>query len=132
MKKYAGFLTGRMLRPVAYKVVEILTVGILLAALWGRYFNTMGLIVTRTWIFPIYGILLLILAWFRFLQLDHAREFLVFENKKKNTSQNTVSVADVLETPPEDAGELEKDEKVFCSMAALIVSGILCLIYGLA
>ena len=65
MKEIFGIYKKYMFRPILYKTVTKLVIGIVLVLLWDRYINTFGLPVGEYGCFCIGGIIFL-MAWFEF------------------------------------------------------------------
>ena len=127
MKKYRK---PELIRPIIYKAFTMLAVAAVLALLWDRLVNTAGFYSARTHVLPIFGVFFLILAWFCFLRLDGVRLPSLRKNQKKNRKQ-TGSMMDAVGTEPENDEELSRGERDFCSLAAALLSGIFCLVFGL-
>ncbi|MCD8175351.1 MAG: hypothetical protein LUD41_05395 [Phascolarctobacterium sp.] len=129
-KQIQKLFSLHMLRPVLYRTLTFVAASACLAAIWNRCVNARGLYPVRSYVFPVLGVMWLILCWFCFLRMDRVWPFSL-HRREKEPSKSCSSMVDYLETDPDSSGEYLPDEKTLATMAAAFISGILCLIYGL-
>ncbi len=129
-KKYARFFSKEMIRPTVYKVLIYMIVAFVIAGVWERFVNVRHFYSMRSFALPILGVVFLVLAWFRFLQLDGLRVLQRPWKRNKDDKTRTRNMSDYIETDPED-GDLDQEERAFSSMAAGLISGVACVIIGI-
>lgn len=119
-----------MLRPILRRAFVMFVIAALLALLWDHFVNTAGYFAVRSHAFPVLGVAFLIVAWFCFLLMDRAaRPNLRGRGKKRQPP--VTSMIDAIETDPENDEDLQPDERAFCSCAAALLCGVLCLLISL-
>ena len=102
----------------------------LLALLWDRFVNTAGYFTVRSHVFPVFGVIFLVVAWFDFLRMDQLAQPNFYGRRKKKQPPVT-SMMDAIRTDPENDENLQSDERAFCSCAAALLCGVLCLLISL-
>lgn len=65
-KQIQKLFSLHMLRPVLYRTLTFVAASACLAAIWNRCVNARGLYPVHSYVFPVLGVLWLILCWFCF------------------------------------------------------------------
>ena len=131
MKEIFGIYKKYMFRPILYKTVTKLVIGIVLVLLWDRYINTFGLPAAEYGCFCIGGIIFP-MAWFEYLRLDgmvlsHLNDK---KQKKKKKRHSSSDMADFVDEQVVSYSELEPEERALCRLLSDLLCGGILLIPG--
>ena len=121
------------LRPVFYKAVARIAVGLTAALLWDRFINSGAHVNMYDRAFFVIGVLFAGLAWFSYLRLDGIKAPRFFKKlPKKAPKRRGGDIADFVDEELESRGELEGDDLVLCAMAADLVCAVLFILPAVA
>lgn len=125
MKKLLSkYRKPNIIRAILRKTFAMLVIAVLLAVLWDRFANASGLVKTRVYVFPIFGGMFLIVAWFCFLRVDGFRLVPSLRRKKRTIRPDDLN--DVIQTPLDHDEELTSEERAFCTLAASLLCSAAC------
>ncbi|MCL2478374.1 MAG: hypothetical protein FWF22_02660, partial [Treponema sp.] len=123
-------MASKFIRPVIYKVIPRLAIGLALSLLWDRYINVQKLYSMTKYAFFIFGILFLALAWVSYLRLDGVR--LHFLNKKYDNQRKKKHIfkfmTDYSTEEPTPLDSLDENEEMKANLYANIITGLLFLL----
>ena len=125
-----------MVRPIIYKTLTRVLIGLIVALLWNRI-NNDGYFSMFEHAFFIMGMFWACMAWFNYLKLDGMKLHYLGEEgreqrrqerlEKRRARHKTREMADFLEEEPTYSDSLERTEKTAASLAANLLAGF-CLI----
>ena len=79
------WIKNYMIRPIVYKTVTKISIGVVLALLWDRFINRNQMLSMVEYAFFCIGVIMMALAWFQYLKLDGTPFFDPKESKKEKT-----------------------------------------------
>lgn len=126
-------IKGILLRPVLYKCIPRVGLGVALSLLWDNLFNLNQL--RSVWEYPVlcWGICLLAMAWVEYLRLDGMTFHHLMEEVPKRKKKNhwTKQMIDYVEEELEDTIELTDDQIKLVRLIADVLIGLAFLIPAL-
>ncbi len=130
MKKWFGKYYKRyMLIPIVEKIIVYLVLSFLAVILWDRFLNDLRIMNARQQILPFCTALLFAVAWFSFLKYGRYSRNTQLHTRKRQPKNGSFS--DAVYTDPDLHAELTDEEKTLCTLAAGLVSAVVCLIVAL-
>ena len=126
MKQFLKIYKPIMLRPIIYKLIVRLVIGLVLALLWNRYLNTQKLYSIVEYAFFVLGIVFFAVAWFNYLKLDgmkihHLNENQKKEKKKKHILKFPIDFSDDMPSP---ADSLDPRDDAIATLISNAAAGI--------
>ncbi len=126
MKKLMENLKTSLVRPILYKCIPRVGLGIALALVWDKMFNVNRL--RSVWEYPVlcWGVCLLAMAWIEYLRLDGMKIHHLMEGvpKKKKKNHWTKQMIDYTDEELEDTIELTDDQTKLVRLIADILIGL--------
>ncbi|MCD7818124.1 MAG: hypothetical protein LUH07_03625, partial [Lachnospiraceae bacterium] len=104
---------------------------LLLSLLWSRYVDQNGRGVSFA--LQVFGIILCIFSWFRYLRLDGVHIFPSRQKEKDDTREKRFHLPDIIDFTDERINpmdELEEEEKTACRLASDLISGAVLILAG--
>ena len=127
MKNIIKLYRSYMIRPIIYKMLTRLGIGLVVSLLWNQFVNTQHYFEMSEFVFPIIGVFLLGMAWIGYLRLDgvgfHYKKIKDDDEKKKK--HRTKEMIDYVEEDVVSFDELSKPERIACKFAANLFSGLI-------
>ncbi|MCD7862689.1 MAG: hypothetical protein LUG61_04045 [Lachnospiraceae bacterium] len=132
MKKFFKIYRNRyMIRPTVYQTVYRCLAALVLSLLWSRYMDQNGRGVSFA--LQVFGIILCIFSWFRYLGLDGVHIFPSRQKDKDQTRKKRFHLPDIIDFTDERVSpmdELEEEEKTACRLASDLISGAVLILAG--
>lgn len=135
VKKIRDIFQLYMIRPMLYQCVTKISIALVLALLWDRFFNSYGYFSVVRDAFFVVGLFFFVLTWFQYLRLDGVRiHHLLEERKKKKRKKRhgTMDIVDFVDEKVISFDELEEDEKIVCRFLGDLICGCIFLIPAVA
>lgn len=130
MRFIQKWVKNYMIRPIIYKTVTKISVGVVLALLWDRFINRNQMLSIVEYAFFCIGVIMMALAWFQYLKLDGLR-FLIPRNQKKKKPKKQRDIVDFVDEKIVSFDELEPEEQTVCKLCSDLLGGLALMIPAL-
>lgn len=126
MKKIRKLYKPYMLRPILYKTITRLGIGLIAAILWDRYLNVKDFFSILNYAFFTVGVFFLALAWFNYLKLDGFKinHVNMNETKKKESKHKMKTMTDYVEEEPETMYVIDEKQKLLINFISNLTAGL--------
>lgn len=136
MKFIKRWYKDYMIRPILYKMVTKVSVGLAAALLWDRFVNVNNMFSMMEFAFLAVGLVMMAAAWFQYLKLDGMKlpevpkkiQEMAAERKNRHKERDIV---DFVDEKIISFDELEEEEQVACNLASDFLGGLIFLIPAL-
>lgn len=136
MKFIKKWYKDYMIRPIIYKMVTKVSIGLAVALLWDRFVNVNRTFSVIEFAFLAVGLVMMAAAWFQYLKLDGMKlpeaprkiQEMIAEKKNRHKERDIV---DFVDEKIISFDELEEEEQVACNLASDFLSGLVFLIPAL-
>lgn len=117
-----------MFRPIIYRIISKLCIGMTVALLWNRYINIDDFYSVVEFVFFVIGIFFVVLTWIDYLRLDgikiHGIDiFKLQKNKKHNPTHWMKDMVDYVDEPAPSFEKLTDNEHLVVSLVSNILTG---------
>ncbi len=129
MKKIIKLYHAYMTRPIIYKMLTRVGIGLVISLIWDRFINIEHYFNMTEHAFLIVGAFLWMMAWIGYLRLDGVGFH--YKKRKEETEKKKHRTKEMVDFVEEDAvsfDELTKEERVACNFAANFFSGAIFII----
>jgi hypothetical protein len=113
-----------MIRPIIYRVIPRLIIGLIIALAWDRFLNVQKLLSMVDHAFFVLGILFFAMAWVSYLKLDGIKFHYLNEKKEKTPKHPIKQPIDYIEEEPSPDDHLADNEKSFATLISNIIAGL--------
>jgi hypothetical protein len=113
-----------MIRPIIYRVIPRIIIGLIIALLWDRLLNVQKLLSMVDHAFFVLGILFFAMAWVSYLKLDGIKFHYLNEKKKKKTKHPLKQPIDYIEEEPSPDDFLADNEKSTATLISNIIAAL--------
>lgn len=118
-----------MLKPLIYKIITRISIGLAIALLWSRFINTNKSFSIIKDSFFFLGVYFLGMAWFNYLKLDG---FKISLPKKKSKSKNNINFNIFFrEEKLESVDVLEEDEETLLALISNLLIGVFFILFSI-
>ena len=119
----------KMIRPIIYKVIARMLVGLTLALLWDKFFNAGKTLSMPKNAFFAMGIIYFALAWVTYLKMDGLRFHFLNENKeRKNRHRLKFMITDFSNEEPVPFDSSDENNESHINLYSNILAGVLFLL----
>lgn len=126
MKKMREIYKPYMIRPIIYKTVTRVGIGLIFALLWDRFFNVRKFFSIFDYAFFTVGFIFLALAWFNYLKIDGVsfRFFNKDTQKKKKPKHKMKMLVDYADQDIDPMDMINDKEEMIVILTSNIITGI--------